>query len=94
MVSAIPSSNGLTSAHLLSWVSRRYVSLPITWLRRITSPCFFIGHDEPIKVLKRSILHFECARCGTDLGIVLKGQKFRSRKPTKTLRLIKLRRAG
>jgi hypothetical protein len=64
------------------------------WLRRIMSPCFFIGHDDPIKVLRRSHLHFECLRCGEDLGIVLKGQKFKARKPTKTLRLVRLRRAG
>ena len=69
-------------------------SSPFAWLRRITSPCFFIGHDDPIKVLKRSHLHFECSRCGADLGIVLKGQKFKARKPAQTLRLIKLRRVG
>ena len=66
----------------------------VSWLRRISSPCFFIGHDDPIKMLKRSILHFECTRCGADLGIVLKGQKFKARRPTKTLRLVRLRRAG
>ena len=22
---------------------------PFYWLRRITSPCFFIGHDDPIE---------------------------------------------
>ena len=27
-------------------------SSPFYWLRRIMSPCFFIGHDDPIKVLK------------------------------------------
>ncbi len=69
-------------------------SSPFYWLRRIMSPCFFIGHDDPIKVLKRSHLHFECLRCGEDLGIVLKGQKFKARKQTKTLRLVRLRRAG
>ena len=69
-------------------------SSPFTWLRRIMSPCFFIGHDDPIKVLKRAKLHFECPRCGLDLGIVLKGQKFKARKPGQTLRLVKLRRVG
>ena len=64
------------------------------WLRPIMSPCFFIGHDEPIKILKRSTLHFECMRCGADLGIVLKGQKFKARKPAKGLRLVRLRRVG
>jgi hypothetical protein len=67
---------------------------PLTWLRKIMSPCFFIGHDDPIKALKRSTLHFECPRCGTDLGIVLKGQKFKPRKPAKALRLVRLRRVG
>jgi hypothetical protein len=56
------------------------------------SPCFFIGHDDPIKVLKRSTLHFECLRCGADLGEVLKGQKFIARKPVPALRLVRLRR--
>ena len=69
-------------------------SSPFAWLRRIMRPCFFIGHDDPIKVLKRSHLHFECARCGADLGIVLKGQKFRARKSAKTLGLVRLRRVG
>ncbi len=30
------------------------------WVRRIMSPCFFIGHDDLLKVLKRGKLHFEC----------------------------------
>jgi hypothetical protein len=67
---------------------------PVSWLRRLMSPCFFIGHDEPIKVLQRSELHFECARCGVDLGVVLKGQQFRARKPEGRLRLVTLRRVG
>jgi hypothetical protein len=64
------------------------------WLRRIASPCFFIGHDDPIKVLKRSTLHFECPRCGEDLREVLKGQAFKARQPAETLRLVRLRRVG
>jgi hypothetical protein len=65
------------------------------WLRRILSPCFVIGHDEPIKVLKRSGLHFECARCGADRGVVLRGQKFRARQAEQhQLRLVRWRRVG
>jgi hypothetical protein len=71
------------------------MSSPFGWLLRIMSPCFFIGHDEPIKVLKRSQLHFECPRCGIDLGVVLKGQQFKARQPQQQpLRLIRLRRVG
>ena len=69
-------------------------SSPFSWLRRITSPCFFIGHDDPIKVLNRSTLHFECPRCGEDIGEVLKGQTFKARRPPETLRLVKVRRVG
>ena len=69
-------------------------SSPFTWLRRLVSPCFFIGHDEPIKAVKGSTLHFECWRCGADLGIVLEGQTFKARKPEQTLQLVRLRRAG
>ena len=47
------------------------------------SPCFLIGHVEPMKVLHGKALHFECARCGSDLGEVLKGQRFRERKVPK-----------
>lgn len=67
---------------------------PFYWLRLITSPCFFSGHDHPIKVLGRSTLHFECPRCGEDLGEVLKGQTFKARKPAETLRLVRLRKVG
>ena len=67
---------------------------PVSWLRRIMSPCFFIGHDEAIKVLKRSRLHFECPRCGEDFGEVLKGQTFKARQPAEALRLVRLRRVG
>jgi hypothetical protein len=67
---------------------------PFYWLRRITSACFFIGHEDPIKVLKRFRLHFECPRCGEDLGEVLKGQTFKARQPAETLRLVRLRRVG
>ena len=63
---------------------------PFYWLRRITSACFFIGHGYPIKMLTRSGLHFECPRCGEDLGEVLKGQTFKARKPAETLRLVKV----
>ena len=52
---------------------------PFYWLRRITSKCFFIGHEDPIKMLTRSGLHFECPRCGEDFGEVLKGQTFKAR---------------
>ena len=69
-------------------------SSPFYWLRRTMSPCFFIGHDEPIKVLRRSVLHFECPRCLEDFGEVLKGQIFKARQPADTLRLVRLRRAG
>ena len=64
------------------------------WLRWLTSPCCLIGHDDAIKVLKRSKLHLECLRCGSDLGEVLKGQMFRERKPARTLRLVRFRRVG
>ena len=67
---------------------------PFSWLRLLMSPCFFIGHDDPIKVLKRSTLHFECPRCGEDIGEVLKGQTFKARKPAENLRLVRLRRVG
>lgn len=70
------------------------VATPFTWMRLITSRCLFLGHDHAIKVLKRSHLHLECPRCGLDLGIVLKGQKFRARKAAKNLRIVKMRRAG
>jgi hypothetical protein len=69
-------------------------SIPFTWWHWIMSPCFFIGHDDPIKVLKQSTLHFECWRCGADLGIVLKGQTFTPRRPEQSVRLIRLRRVG
>ena len=69
-------------------------SSPFYWLRRTMSPCFLIGHDEPIKVLRRSRLHFECPRCLEDRGEVLKGQTFKARKPAETLQLVRLRRVG
>jgi hypothetical protein len=65
-----------------------------TWFRRISGPCFFVGHDHPIKVLKRAKLHFECPRCGEDIGEVLKGQAFKARQPAETLRLVSARRVG
>ena len=66
----------------------------LAWLRWLTSPCLLIGHDEAFKVLTASGLHLECPRCGADLGVVLKGQRFVARSPARTLRLVRLRRAG
>lgn len=55
------------------------------------SPCLF-GHAEPIKVVRKKKMHFECSRCQADLGVVLPKQKFKVRKaqperrPSKSLR--------
>jgi hypothetical protein len=75
--------------HLKAVAAVKQSRFPFSWLRWITSPCFCIGHDDPIKVLTRAQLHLECPRCGEDLGIVLKGQTFKARKPAKTLRLVR-----
>jgi hypothetical protein len=49
----------------------------------IFSPCFFGHADDPLKVVRGKALHFECRRCGQDLGIVLPKQKFKARKRVK-----------
>ena len=53
----------------------------MTWAR-LFSPCW-LGHEEPIKVLKGRVLSFECSRCQANLGAVLPGQRFRVRKDKK-----------
>lgn len=46
--------------------------------------CLFGWHaSDPLKVWHKGKLHFECVRCGADLGVILKGQKFRKRQEIK-----------
>lgn len=68
------------------------------WSRLFTA-CV-LGHDEPIKVLRRKIvkgkpilvMSFECPRCHQDLGVVLPHQKLKTRKDPKPLTLVRLRK--
>jgi hypothetical protein len=53
----------------------------MTWAR-LFSPCW-LGHEEPIKVLRGRVLSFECPQCCSDLGPVLPGQHYRARKVKK-----------
>jgi hypothetical protein len=52
--------------------------------RALISGCWF--SCTPFKVLRKGKLHFECEQCGSDLGEVLKGQKFRPRREKKPKR--------
>lgn len=58
-------------------------------LLKLFSPCFFFGHDDPIKVVSGKHLHFQCPSCQEDLGRVLPKQRFRARKPEKPLRVVR-----
>lgn len=60
-----------------------------SWLTSVMSPCAFLGHEEPIKVVSGKVLSFQCPRCQADMGRVLKGQKFKARKPAKKLRVVR-----
>ena len=53
----------------------------MTWAR-LFSPCW-LGHAEPIKVLRGRVLHMECPECCMDLGAVLPGQRYRARREKK-----------
>jgi hypothetical protein len=56
----------------------------MNWL----SACLFSHAPDPIKVVKGTVLHFECQRCLADLGPVLAGQRFRPRKVKKPSRKV------
>ena len=62
-------------------------------ISRLLSECWF-SHEDPIKVLKGKKLHLQCPKCHADLGIVLKGQRFRERKQPKKLAVVKMRKVG
>ena len=52
---------------------------------RLFSGCW-LGHTDPVKVLKGRVLHLECGECQADLGPVLPGQKYKARKITRKVR--------
>ena len=57
--------------------------------------CAFGHASDPIKILRKGVLHFECVRCQANLGPVLKGQKFKARKqPSKVVTFQRKQKAG
>ena len=48
--------------------------------RSLLSPCLFNHARDPLIVMRGTESRFECRRCCADLGPVLAGQRFRSRK--------------
>jgi hypothetical protein len=51
--------------------------------------CWF--SHEPVREIRKGKLHWICYRCHGDLGVILKGQKFRERKPLTKGKILTLR---
>ena len=47
------------------------------------SSCLFGHASDPVLVIVKGVTRWECRRCQADLGAVLPGQKYRSRKRPK-----------
>lgn len=58
-------------------------------LRRLLSPCFVVGHDDPLKEIRGKQLHLVCPRCLEDLHTVLPKQKLKVKRSRSLLRFQK-----